>query len=105
MNCPAKDIIAWAGPCIGPNAFEVGMEVREQLGGPDSAYTASPNSSSKIPKVYADLVALAQFRLQALEINAFSASGACTYSDKTNFFSYRRTGQCGRMATLIWIES
>ena len=105
MNCPPEQIIAWVGPCIGPTAFEVGMEVRDQLGGPNTAYTASENSSADSKKVYADLVQLAQIRLQQVGVVAFSASGECTYNNKTNFFSYRRTGQCGRMATLIWMES
>jgi len=105
MKCPPEQVIAWAGPCIGPKAFEVGIEVRDQLGGPDSAYSESENSRSTSKKVYADLVQLAQLRLQAAGVDKFSASGACTYQDQANFFSYRRSGQCGRMATLIWMES
>lgn len=99
MNCPAEQIIAWAGPCIGPASFVVGMNVREQLGGPNSAYQPAGKG-----KVYADLVQLAKQRLNVLGVTAFSASHACTYANETDFFSYRRDGQCGRMATLVWIE-
>ena len=99
MNCPPEQIIAWAGPCIGSQAFEVGLEVRDQLGGPDSAYQSISDD-----KVYADLVSLAQFRLQTVGVNEFSASHACTYENENEFFSYRRSGQCGRMASLIWME-
>ena len=100
MHCPSEQIIAWAGPCIGSTAFEVGLEVQEQLGGPASAYQNAGKN-----KVYADLVQLAQCRLYDQGVVNFSASGACTYVNETDFFSYRRNGESGRMATLVWIES
>ena len=100
MHCPSEQIIAWAGPCIGATAFEVGLEVQEQLGGPSSAYKNAGKN-----KVYADLVQLAQCRLYDQGVVDFSASGACTYGNETDFFSYRRNGESGRMATLVWLES
>jgi len=105
LACSVDDIIAWAGPCIGPNAYEVGDEVRQQLGGPDSAYTESGNTSVGQIKWYADLYSLTQARLAKIGVNSFTHSCACTFTDKDDFFSYRRTGQCGRMASLVWIEA
>ena len=94
------DILAWAGPCIGPEAFEVGDEVPAQLGGSQAAYrqAASPN------KLYADLYLLAGERLSAMGVSQYSHSDACTYRDKDNYFSYRRDGECGRMASIIWLD-
>jgi len=96
---PSK-VLAWAGPCIGPAAFEVGEEVREQLGGSDRAYLPSSNTG----KLLANLYLLAQQRLAAIGVTQYSHSPMCTYVDETCFFSYRRNGQCGRMASLIWIS-
>jgi YfiH family protein len=100
FSCPTNQIIAWLGPCIGANAFEVGSEVRDKLGGPDKAYKPSPNSG----RYMADLPALAADRLRTLAVEDISFSQLCTYSDTKRFFSYRRDGQCGRMASLIWME-
>jgi len=97
----ADQILVWAGPCIGPRAFEVGTEVQRQLGGPEEAYT--PASSAG--KVFANLALIAKQRLKAVGVSEFYSSNLCTYSDPHRYFSYRRDGQCGRMASLIWIES
>jgi len=104
FDCDAKDIIAWAGPCIGPNSFEIGDDVRQQLGGPDEAYRISKNASDSAPKWLANLYHLTGQRLAKLGIGQYLHSSACTFRDKDLFFSYRRTGQCGRMASLIWID-
>ena len=103
LDCPPQDIIAWAGPCIGPSAFEIGDEVRQQLGGDDHAYSVSDNSLPDKPKWFANLYDLVGQRLTAIGVEQYSHSSACTYRDQ-QFFSYRRSGQCGRMASLIWIE-
>ena len=98
--CPASDILAWLGPCIGLDAFEVGLEVSQQLGGPVTAYKPhlDPN------KIYADVRVLARHRLTQLGVDQVYQSNHCTYSEPQRFFSYRRDGQTGRMASLIWIE-
>lgn len=95
-----SNIIAWAGPCIGAAAFEIGLEVREQLGGSDSAYhsTGSPD------KVMANLYQLTGERLAGLGVENYSHSRSCSYRDDTKFFSYRRDGECGRMATVVWMQ-
>lgn len=98
--CPEDQIIAWLGPCIGANAFEIGAEVRDKIGGPGTAYQTSSNNG----RYMADLAALAGDRLRTLGVADVSYSQLCTYSDTERFFSYRRDGQCGRMASLIWME-
>ncbi len=110
FDCAASEIIAWAGPCIGPTKFEVGIEVRAQLGGPDSAYRKVADNigqcnADQSNKVLADLYQLCGRRLAAIGVTNYSHSNACTYLDEQLFFSYRRDGQCGRMASLIWIDS
>jgi len=103
--CPVAEIIAWAGPCIGPTKFEVGTEVMAQLGGPDSAYKNPEDNIGHNDKVLADLYQLCGHRLAAMGVTNYTHSNACTYLDEQDFFSYRRDGQCGRMASLIWIDS
>ena len=99
FDCEANDIIAWAGPCIGSSAFEIDIDVKHQLKGEDSAYIPFENN-----KLLANLHLLCQQRLAALGVVNYSHSHACTHTDKEHFFSYRRDGQCGRMASVIWID-
>jgi len=101
FNDKPEEIIAWAGPCIGAEHFEVGPEVRTALDGSDKAYKESSNQG----KYLADLYQLAGERLAALGVSNYGHSSACTYDDKERFFSYRRDGECGRMASLIWIDA
>lgn len=95
------DLLAWLGPAIGPEAFEVGEEVRqafiERLGDCDDAFFPANG------RWRADLYALARQVLKRTGITAVYGSEFCTYSDPTRFFSYRRDGQTGRMASLIWL--
>ncbi len=101
FNSSASDILAWCGPCIGPSAFEVGLEVQQSLGGPVSAYL--PHSDTN--KVYVDLQQLAKHRLNELGVFNCYFSERCTYSEPEQFFSYRRDGVTGRMASFVWIDS
>lgn len=96
----ADQLMAWAGPCIGPTAFEVGLEVKAQLGGPEAAYKSAQSPA----KVLADLALLTQSRLADIGVIDFYQSELCTVSNPEHYFSYRRDGQCGRTASLIWIE-
>ena len=100
FSCQPEEIIAWAGPTIGPTKFEIGTEVRDQLCGDDLAYVSQSNN-----KLLANMVLLCEQKLLALGVSRFSCSHACTYSNEGEFFSYRRDGQCGRMASLIWIDA
>ena len=103
LDCENDQLVAWAGPCIGPDAFEIGDEVRQELGGADSAYKVSSNSIGSQAKWLANLYQLAGERLTNIGVHRYFHSKACTYTDP-GFYSFRRTGQCGRMASFIWID-
>lgn len=92
--------LAWLGPAIGPAAFEVGPEVRTAFLARDLslAYAFHPCRD----RYLADLYQIATLILQSHGITEIFGGGFCTYSDSEHFFSYRRDGVCGRMATLIW---
>ncbi|MBT4519209.1 MAG: peptidoglycan editing factor PgeF [Halieaceae bacterium] len=107
MKAEPQKILAWLGPAIGPDAFEVGPEVRtgfllaSALEGRSSVAACFEPSTSKPGYFYADIYALARHRLRATGVGAIYGGGLCTYSDRERFFSYRRDGQTGRMATVI----
>ena len=98
-----KDIIAWLGPAIGSNAFEVGPEVRDSFLEKDSSASIAFQSHKK-DKWLADIYMLARLRLNRCGIEAVYGGDFCTFSDETLFYSYRRDGVCGRMASLIWLD-
>lgn len=100
---PGRDLLAWLGPAIGPEKFEVGAEVRAQFCAHDpAAITAfKPVAAGKW---MADIYALARQRLVALGVTGVYGGGWCTQSDPHRFYSYRRDGATGRMATLIWLQ-
>lgn len=101
MAAPAPELMAWLGPAIGPEAFEVGDEVRAAFLADDGAAAAAFRSRGD--KWLCDLYALARLRLARLGLTQVFGGGLCTYGDKDRFFSYRRDGATGRMATLIWL--
>ncbi len=103
LETPAAQVLAWLGPAIGPDAFEVGDDVRDAF--VNSAAEASDCFRAHAPgKWYADLYALARLRLQRAGVTRVYGAGWCTFSGAQEFFSYRRDGVSGRMATLIWLE-
>lgn len=99
---PAQ-VLAWMGPAIGPAAFEVGEEVRQaflqQDAGADAHFRPSPNAGRWL----ADIYGLARLRLAAAGLAAIGGGDLCTVSDSARFYSYRRDGQTGRMASVIWL--
>lgn len=97
---------AWIGPCIGPSAFQVGDEVRQAFIEKRSGNQASFKPDPAAPhKWLGDLPGLAVRELQSLGIMRSSWCGLCTVRDEqSRFFSYRRDGQTGRMATLAWLD-
>ena len=99
----ASDVLAWMGPTIGPDAFEVGPEVREAFMAADPA-AASAFVPGKPGKYMADLYALARQRLRLAGVQAISGGGFCTFHEPERFFSYRRAAKSGRLGTFIWIE-
>lgn len=100
---PASAIIAWLGPAIGQDAFEVGDEVREAFLKQNQQAEAAFVSSGQ-GKWRADIYALARQRLQTWGVTRVYGGDFCTYTDSRRFFSYRRDGCTGRMASLIWLE-
>lgn len=103
MQVPPEELLVWLGPAIGPDAFEVGPEVKEIFGSIAAADCFKP--SARPGHYLADIYQLARLRLQALGIEAIHGGGWCTVSDSVRFYSYRRDGQTGRFASLIWIEA
>jgi YfiH family protein len=103
----AIEIIAFLGPCIGPEAFEVGGEVVAAFTGPNPEAQAcfKPRSNGKW---LADMPALARQRLLAMGISqVFGNDGSlpwCTVANPLRFFSHRRDGISGRQAACIWLE-
>jgi YfiH family protein len=106
MGESGEYLMAWLGPAIGPQAFEVGGEVREAFLHHDPASAAAFTPSHLTGgggKFLADIYQLARLRLQALGLTQIYGGGFCTYGDQERFFSYRRDGRTGRMATMIWM--
>jgi YfiH family protein len=103
LGRPGSRLMAWLGPAIGPEAFEVGGEVRDaflhQDAGAGICFRPSPRG-----RWLADLPQLARRRLAAVGVERVYGGGWCTYSDPQRFFSYRRDGTTGRMAALVWRE-
>ena len=102
----AKDILAWLGPAIGPQAFEVGSDVLDafQYAGvpfPADSFMKIPN---KPGKYLANLYALARSRLKSIGLQRIYGGDYCTLNQAEKFFSYRRDGVTGRFASLIWIN-
>ncbi|HZR67922.1 MAG TPA: peptidoglycan editing factor PgeF [Burkholderiales bacterium] len=102
MRVPARRVLAWLGPAIGPRAYEVGGDVREAFAGGDAgaADAFAPLGGGKF---LADLAALARRRLSSCGVGRVYGGGFCTASDP-RFFSFRRDRITGRMAGLIWME-
>jgi YfiH family protein len=104
LAVPPAPLMAWLGPAIGPQHFEVGAEVREALLkgdlGAEAAFAANARG-----RYMADLGALARRRLAALGVGRIYGGGRCTYAEADRYFSHRRDGMTGRQATLIWLET
>ena len=105
------DLMAWLGPAIGPNAFEVGAEVRDQFimqdGQAEAAFKPHKNDNQEQNKWLANIYQIATQRLNNCGVSQVYGGGIesdfCTFTQKEQFFSYRRDGVTGRMASLIWL--
>jgi YfiH family protein len=103
MQSPPETLLAWLGPAAGPDAYEVGAEVRDAFLGRDAeaavAFVATRPGHWRV-----DLYRLARQRLvgAGLAPGAIHGGGLCTISDPSRFFSHRRDQRTGRMATLAW---
>lgn len=103
LQVSPSDLLVWLGPSIGQKHFEVGEEVRAEFITVDAG-AASAFEANDRDRWQCDLYALARRRLAALGVENVFGGGWCTYADSARFFSFRRDGQCGRMAALIWLE-
>ena len=103
MDAAPQNLMAWLGPAIGRDAFEVGAEVRAAFVEmqPQAVSAFVPGQDGKW---FADLYALARLRLNALGITQIYGGDHCTYREREKFYSYRRDGVTGRMGTFIWLE-
>ena len=107
----SADLMAWLGPAIGPNAFEVGAEVRDQFimqdGQAEAAFKPHKNHNQEQNKWLANIYQIATQRLNNCGVSQVYGGGIesdfCTFTQKEQFFSYRRDGVTGRMASLIWL--
>jgi YfiH family protein len=103
LQCPAEDVLAWMGPAIGPDAFEVGDEVRQIFLQKDAScrtcFLPSPAD-----RWLADIYGLARLALKNCGVAAVYGGNFCTYQVSARFFSFRRVRDTGRMASLIWLE-
>ncbi|MCP5079622.1 MAG: peptidoglycan editing factor PgeF [Psychromonas sp.] len=101
LNQQSSELLVWLGPCIGKRAFEVGSEVRDEFINHDAdakqAFTVFQD------RYLANLHLLARLRLAEFNVAEITASEHCTFSEPDLFYSYRRDGNTGRMATLISI--
>lgn len=102
LPVPPGELLAWLGPAIGPAAFEVGGEVRDTFVAQDAQATTAfaPGVDGRW---VADLYRLGRQRLASCGVTDVHGGGWCTCHDSTRFFSYRRDGTTGRMATLVWL--
>jgi len=103
MNVAPQSLMAWLGPAISQEAFEVGEEVRAAFVAvqPQAASAFTPGRPGKW---FADIYALARLRLDTLGITQIYGGNHCTYREHKQFFSYRRDGATGRMGTFIWLS-
>lgn len=101
----ADQLTAWLGPAIGPQAFEVGSEVRDAFAhlGPQAEAAFVP-VSGKADKFFADLAGLARIALLRSGVAQVSGGKDCTVNNPAKFYSFRRDQITGRMASLIWIK-
>ncbi len=104
LDIKPDELLAWLGPAIGDQAYIVGEEVRAAfMAQDDAAVTAF--RSAKGSGWHADLYQLARQRLWASGVTSIHGGEHCTYRDSNRFYSFRRDGVSGRMASLIWITS
>lgn len=105
------DVIAWLGPCIGPQAFEVGPEVRDAFCAQDPQAARHFRPHGGAGKLLADLAGLARQRLRERGVTALYGNDGspawCTVGNPSRFFSHRRDspvlGTSGRMAACVWL--
>ncbi|OOY41272.1 hypothetical protein BOV91_12350, partial [Solemya velum gill symbiont] len=104
LDSPAENLMAWLGPAISQQAFEVGEEVRDAFIARDSSAQEAFIQNQQ-GRWMADIYQLARQRLESAGVADIYGGNYCTFTEESDFFSYRRDGITGRMASMIWIES
>ena len=103
FNTPPERLSAWLGPAIGPTAYRIGEDLYARF------MAIDPRNSVAFVRIdhhwHLDLGQLALLQLQVAGVRRITRSGVCVHDDAQNFFSYRRDGETGRMAALIWIDN
>jgi len=103
MQSKPRDLMVWLGPAISQKHFEIGDEVKHQFckkyHHAQTHFEAKPNN-----KWMANLYGLVRDQLAELAVTDIYGGDFCSYTDQHKFYSYRRDGETGRMASLIWIE-
>ncbi len=110
MGVPPRELLAWLGPAIGPGAFEVGAEVRAAFLGAARRGQGAQTDACFVPNsvkpahYFADLYSLARLRLADVGPVQVFGGGFCTFTESDRYYSYRRDGRTGRMASLILLN-
>ncbi len=100
LNCDPQTLLAWLGPAIGPDAYEVQADFLAAF----KEYQSEATFKRQKGYWFANLYELARIRLRQLGITAIYGGEFCTYRDSAHFYSFRRSRVTGRMATLIWLK-
>ncbi|WP_237060514.1 peptidoglycan editing factor PgeF [Microbulbifer sediminum] len=111
LDCAPGELLAWLGPAIGPDAFETGVDVLELFfeHAMDGAHTERmaqcfrPHADKPL-HFLADIYGLARAELESLGVTGIYGGNRCTFTETDDFFSYRRDGVTGRMASLVWLD-
>ncbi|TVP87981.1 MAG: peptidoglycan editing factor PgeF [Pseudomonadaceae bacterium] len=103
LDTPGDQILAWLGPAIGPQAFEVGEDVIDAFVSQDDSAWQAFEETAQPGKYLANIYQLARMRLKAAGVQHIYGGDLCTVNDRERFYSYRRDGETGRMASLIWL--
>ncbi len=103
MQVEPHKLMAWLGPAIGPDAFEVGAEVRAAFIAHQAQAAEAFIAHGTAGKYHADIYLLARQRLNTLGIARVFGGQHCTLTEGNRFYSYRRDGVTGRMGTFIWL--
>ena len=103
MRSSPDSLLAWLGPAAGPGNYEIGAEVRQAFLAIDPvaeiAFAPTRENHWRV-----DLYALARQRLASVGVTRIHGGDQCTISEQERFYSHRRDGRSGRMASLIWIK-
>ncbi len=102
LNAPPEELLVWLGPAIGPDSYEVGDDVRRAFLDDDPDAVEGFRSAGA-GRWHADMYALARRQLRQQGVCAVYGGDRCTLREREAFYSFRRDGVTGRMASLIWL--